>query len=99
MRLIQECKSSDGIHEVEIPSASDPDVLYLVLINPWDRNASEVVCECPSYIHRGYCHHQAEAFATVCRWVSTSGKAQTAEQAAKKICPECGGPTRIVIDD
>lgn len=97
MRLIQECAKNGEFQEVEILSATDPGIYYLVTVAPWDTSAAELVCECFSYEHRGYCRHQREAFAQICRWSELDGKAQTAEQAAKRLCPECGGPTQAVV--
>lgn len=99
MRLIQECAKNGEFQEIAITSATDPEIYYLVTVAPWDTKADEIVCECFSYEHRGYCRHQREAFTQICRWTELDGKRQTAEQAAKKICPECGGATRMVVVD
>lgn len=95
--LFQECESLHGWLEVEVPS-SDPEAApYLVLLPPWDRVAEECSCSCQSYEFRGHCRHQVEALNSVCSWEEkTSDTKQTFEQTAMQVCPDCGGPTRVV---
>lgn len=95
--IIQECASTSEFQEVEVPSSSSDDIFYLVTLPPWDRVESEIVCECPSYEFRGRCRHQREALLMVCSWCELDGKPQTTDERRKRICPECGSRTQIVM--
>lgn len=87
-----------------MPDLNDP---YKVLVPPWDHDERdyrgklvEVICECESYLRRGYCRHQEEAQGMACDW--TEGRpdiAQSREERENHICPNCGGPTRTIIED
>ena len=94
--IIQECGSGQTWQEVEIPSSSEEGKTYHVQLPPWDRDISEVVCDCPSYEFRGRCRHQAEALSSVCSWSELTGKKQTAVQKANRVCPECGERTTLI---
>jgi hypothetical protein len=96
-RLIQECVQNSGWQEVEVPSASNEVVFYLVTLPPWDRSEEEAVCECPGYEFRGRCRHQREALALICNWSELDSIPQTADEQRRQICPECKGPTQVVI--
>lgn len=95
--LIQECAQNQGWQEIQVPSASDPEVYYLVTVPPWDRTEDEAVCECYGYEYRGRCRHQREALSMICNWSSLDSEKQTADQEKRRICPECGGPTKVVL--
>lgn len=95
--LHQVCETAIGWQEVEIRSGSDPDVMYIVTLPPWDRVPDQCSCSCPSYQHRGHCRHQREAFEVICGWSAKGGKAQTSQQVMARVCPDCGGPTKLVI--
>ena len=93
-----------------MPDLNDP---YKVLVPPWDSGERdyrgklvEVICECESYLRRGYCRHQEEAQNAACVWSENGNEGdafgpaiQTPEQARDHICPSCGGPTRTIIED
>jgi hypothetical protein len=97
VQIIQECEVNTGFQEVKVPSSTDPSAYYLVTLPPWDRTEEEAVCECESYQFRGRCRHQREALALVCNWTELDGQPQTSQQRAERVCPECGGPTQIVV--
>ena len=101
MRVFQECISSVGWQEVEVPSSDPAKPPYLITIPPWDRgNPDEISCSCPGYEFRGYCRHQREAWQYVCNWSEIdSALQQTEEQRKKRICPECEGKTHIVVEE
>lgn len=81
---------------VQIPS-SDGSALYTVVISP-DRE--DVVCTCPSYAYRDYCRHTEEALAKLCTWAEDeSNVLQSAHERNRQICPICGGPTHVVLQD
>jgi len=77
-----------------VPSASDEGKEYRVLV-PWpDDGIEDLTCECLSFIHRGHCHHQQDAFDALCRWTSADGpEEQTKEQYRAQVCPRCGEQT------
>ncbi len=101
MIVFQECQSATGWQEVEVPSSDPAKQPYILTIPPWDRgDTSQVSCSCPSYLNRGWCRHQREAYSYVCGWSGyESVLEQTNEQMLKKVCPECGGPTRVVVEE
>lgn len=85
---------------VQVPSETDPDRLYDVLIVDADE-PSEAVCECEGFNFRGTCHHQQEAVDALCQWYELEGpEQQEGSQRRDRTCPRCGGPTEwIVVDD
>jgi len=98
-RLIQECALNSGWQEVQVPSATDEKVYYLVTLPPWDRTEAEAVCECPGYEFRGRCRHQREALEKICNWSELDSRPQTDDERSRRICPECKGPTQVVVID
>lgn len=96
-RVIQECRQLDGWQEIEVPSSTSEVIYYLVTLPPWDRTEEEAVCECPGYEFRGRCRHQREALAMVCNWSELDSVAQTDDERMRQICPECKGPTQVVV--
>jgi hypothetical protein len=90
----QRCLSAEPWFELYIPSSTEPQKKYRVLV-PWpDDTVNDLTCECLSFVHRGHCHHQQEAFDALCRWTSIDGpEEQTFEQRHNHICPRCGGET------
>lgn len=92
--MTQRCVSAEPWFEVHVPSASDESKEYRVLV-PWpDDQADDLTCECMSFVHRGHCHHQQEAFDSLCRWTSVDGpEEQTKEQRHNHICPRCKDET------
>ena len=95
--MIQECSMLGGWQEVAVPSATDESAYYLVTLPPWDRNEAEAVCKCPGYEFRGRCRHQREALEQICNWSELDSQPQTTDQQRDRICPECGGPTKVVV--
>ncbi len=95
IRHFQECRTADGWQPVEIPSASEEDKRYLVMVNPWGL-VDENICGCNGYFYRGTCRHQKEASDRICAWRENGVDCapQTAEQRDEMICPSCGGMTR-----
>lgn len=93
MRYIQECSTLSRFTVVEIPSATDSETVYQVILPPWDRTEEDVVCDCPSYEYRGRCRHQREALGKACKWSELDGVPQ--EQAG--VCPECESDTVTVV--
>lgn len=93
--MTQRCLSAEPWFEMYVPSATEQGKEYRVLV-PWpDDQENDLTCECMSFIHRGHCHHQEEAFESLCRWTSVDGpEEQTREQRRNHICPRCGGETK-----
>jgi hypothetical protein len=82
-----------------IASASEDDKEYRVLV-PWpDDKAEDLTCECMSFVHRGHCRHQQEAFDLLCRWTSVDGpEEQTNTQSRHQECPRCGEQTILQVE-
>lgn len=97
LRPYQVCRSRDGWVPVQVPSGSQPDLTYLVLVNPWG-NSRENVCECPGYTYRGTCKHQEFAGQSLCGWIEGELPLQDNEHREKKICPRCKGPSKWELD-
>lgn len=99
---VQQCRSLDGWQPIRVASSSG-DGHYTVLVNPWGE-VEEYVCECRGYSYRGKCRHQQQAADKICGWSDVdrdgnlSERAQTTDQYAKRVCPQCGGPTMIVAE-
>src|SRR5947207_11630292 len=96
LQQMQHCASLEPWLELWIPSNTTPGKKYRCLIpypeDTWD--SEEVICECPGFLYRGRCRHQAEAYAMLCRWTERKGpEIQTPEQERDRICPRCLGPT------
>ena len=88
----QRCCDLSEYRTVEVPSASDPDKRYeVIVIDPEDPEQS--LCDCEGFAYRGRCHHINDVHAKLCRWNSFDGIEQTPEQRRNKICPVCSGPT------
>lgn len=100
MQVVHQCMTTVGWTPIVIASHTRENVKYTVHCNPWGR-ASEYICECPSYVMRGHCRHQAEAQEKLCSWLELVGpEKQRPEQRKLGQCPRCGGPTlRQVIDE
>lgn len=92
LRSVQRCLNSGEYTEYEIPSRTDPDIVYTVLVEDPD-DIEEVICECDGFVYRGRCAHQAIALDLVCRWEEGDEEEQTPEQRKQKICPRCGDDT------
>lgn len=92
--ITQYCVSIEPWFEIPVRSLTEPDQVYRVLV-PWpDDQADDLICECKSFLYRGHCRHQQEAFDSLCRWVSNEGpEEQTPEQHREHVCPRCGAPT------
>ena len=92
--MTQRCVSAEPWYEIQVPSGSDPDRVYTVLV-PWpDDGVEDLMCECKGFVYRGRCSHQDEAFEILCRWTSAEGpEKQTKEQRREHVCPRCGEPT------
>lgn len=99
MVINQKCISAEPWFKIYIPSATDSQKIYKVLV-PWpDDDVKDLTCECMSFIHRGHCRHQDEAFENLCRWMSTEGpEIQTLHQRKNHICPRCGSTTKDDIE-
>ena len=95
MSFAQECATNLTWQEVEIPSATSRGKVYSVSIPPWG-GTEDVTCDCPSYVHRGYCRHTRSALEKICNWSTESHVPQTEEQRKNRICPRCGGATVLV---
>jgi hypothetical protein len=96
LRNFQCCEESGEMVPIEVPSHSDPDKTYTVLIISDDEDP---VCECEGYEFRGYCSHQEEALDRQCLWDEADGpEEQTPEERRNMICPRCGGPTTSYME-
>src|SRR6476469_2824437 len=86
-----QCHTLDGWYPKSIPSESDPDVSYVVHVNPWANRSEQHVCECKSYHFRGNCKHQKQAHMDHCGWNEIEGPEEATEAHKKdKLCPRCG---------
>lgn len=95
LRPYQACRTSEAWIPMEVASESRPGERYVVHVCPWG-NATENICECPGYFHRGRCKHQTQAMDALCGWTELQEPKryeQTDEQRKAKVCPRCGGPT------
>jgi hypothetical protein len=90
-RHIQQCETAEGWTTVDVPSHTDRDRVYTVVIQDPD-DLDGVLCECEGYIHRGQCRHQQEALELLCAW-KEGDSPQTDEQRKNRECPRCGRPT------
>jgi hypothetical protein len=90
----QQCRTLAGWVPVQVPSRSDQDKSYTVLVNPWGE-VDENICECEGYHYRGKCSHQEHAKRLICGWDELSPRArqQTPHQRRAMECPMCGGQT------
>lgn len=90
----QQCRSLNGWVPIEVPSQSDPEKRYLVLVNPWD-TIDENICECRGYEFRGHCAHQKIAKQLLCGWdeMAVRSISQTPGEQKLMICPKCKGST------
>jgi len=94
--MTQQCLSAEPWFEILVPSASEKNKEYRVLVAWPDDEVNDLTCECLSFIHRGHCHHQQEAFDSLCRWTSLKGpEKQTREQQRNHVCPRCGYQTVV----
>lgn len=98
MIVYQECGSSRGWVELEVPSSSPENPPYLVTIPPWDREEEEISCSCRSYEFRGRCRHQREALTFLCHW-REGLKEQTEREKKMRICPVCGSKTIVIVEE
>lgn len=82
---------------IEVPSHSDPDKTYVVLIPSEDEDP---ICECRGFEVRGHCSHQQEALEAQCLWdeAYVDAEEQTPEQRHEQVCPRCGGPTEWYME-
>jgi hypothetical protein len=98
LKVKQVCRSSDGWQAVKIDSASDPDTVYVVLVNPWG-DLRENICDCKGYQYRGQCSHQKKAEDKNCGWGAGGylAETQTPEEESLQRCPRCGGPTKVEL--
>lgn len=103
IRPYQQCRSLEGWHPIAVPSSTDPDQIYTVLVNPWG-TAAESICECKGYTFGGKCKHQRHALKDICGWSEIyNPERQTPEQRVGMVCPCCLSPTswemEVVEDD
>jgi len=92
---VQTCVSAEPWFEMRVESASEPGKSYRVLVAWPDDQAEDLICECPGWMFRNECRHQAIAFEALCRWSSETGpEEQTKAQKRSHTCPRCGGPTK-----
>jgi hypothetical protein len=82
--------------EVQVPSHSDPDITYAVVVQE-PGSVDDAVCECEGFQFRGSCSHQQEAVDSICGWVEGNFETQTKEEHRNRLCPVCGGPTESIM--
>lgn len=91
LRPYQRCEESGEMVPIEVPSHSDPDKVYTVVIVSDDEPP---VCECEGFDFRGHCSHQQEALDARCTWDEATGpEFQSNTQQRNGECPRCGGST------
>lgn len=94
---IQQCRSLDGWQPIEVESRTDPDVRYVVQVNPWG-DENENICSCKGYHYRGNCAHQKMAHTELCAWSEeVSLERQSPDMRREMICPRCRGATMWVM--
>ena len=92
----QICQSNRAWHEIPVQSHSS-DHTYVVSIPPWGED--DAICDCTGFHFRDHCSHVDAAFELLCRWEEGCSEVQqTTKQQMKRICPNCGGPTDIVVE-
>lgn len=98
-KSFQVCETVFGFTTVEVPSHSEPDKVYVCIVQQPD-DLEDVMCECEGYVHRGQCSHQQEALELLCLWQEDKGpEKQTDRQSIKRICPRCLGPAEWVVEE
>jgi hypothetical protein len=91
---IQQCVSNQSYYVTEIPSRSQPGLIYEVYAPFADDPVEDYVCSCEGFNYRGRCAHQDMAAADRCLWSEAEGpEKQSPEQRATFTCPRCGGET------
>jgi hypothetical protein len=95
LKIFQQCKAADGWGVVEIPSSSEQEKSYTVVVADW----GEGLCDCQGFNFRGHCKHIDKARQIRCSWEEGRGKCQTDLERYSRVCPECGGPTRIIAEE
>jgi hypothetical protein len=97
--VYQECSTAGGWIDIEVPSNSDPEKIYTITFSPWKRQGGGV-CECPGFLHRGHCSHLDIALKKICGWaeINEGCPPQTDHQRRNRICPGCGGSTKVVVE-
>lgn len=90
-----QCRTLDGWYPLQVRSESDPNIHYSVHVNPWANRSEQHVCECKSYLYRGYCKHQKEAQIQHCGWNEIEGPEEKLTNHDGSVileCPRCAGP-------
>lgn len=94
LQSYQHCRTLAGWVPSEVPSETDPEIKYTVLVNPWG-SIEENICECKGYEFRGTCKHQYTAHNLLCKWDESNPlcEEQSVHQHKHMICPKCKGQT------
>lgn len=83
---------------VKVRSTTNPDSIYRVYVNPWGAQ-EENICECRGYTYTGHCKHQMMAADMICGWSELDcDEQQNIFEKKSKMCPRCGGPTKIEVE-
>lgn len=94
---VQQCRTSDEVVPILVPSHSEPGVSYTVIIRGDDPD--DAICECEGFNFRGKCSHQQEALRLKCNWTELVGpETQNDRQRQELICPRCSGDTEWVME-
>lgn len=89
---VQTCSSSRPFHQMVIPSASTPGVIYTVTRPLFGDAREDWSCNCPGWQWRGRCSHLNKV--TPCDWEESVGpEKQSTYQKEQHICPRCYAST------
>ena len=98
VKRILQCKTLQGRYPVEIPSETDPDKFYIVIVDPWANRSEMHECSCNAYKYKHRCKHQKTAHLSICGWNELDGDERLTEYHRKNMkCPRCGNGLQYAL--